>query len=88
MSDSISNNMQRVSLTAEVNALAAGNGKLTGTVTFEMVMPAGTKMPGMKAGVTSRGRLRRDRAKTAAAGRGSLHGRRAPLKQSFLSRSL
>jgi Bacterial Ig-like domain (group 3) len=50
MSDSISSNMNKVSLTAEVKALSTGAGVPAGKVTFEMVMPRGMKMAGMHAG--------------------------------------
>ena len=55
MADSISSNMKKVSLTAEVKGLTADAGVPAGKVTFEMVMPRGTKMAGMHAGINERG---------------------------------
>jgi hypothetical protein len=55
MADSISSDMNKVSLTAEVKALSAGAGVPAGKVTFEMVMPRGTKMAGMHAGINKLG---------------------------------
>jgi hypothetical protein len=52
---SLSSNMNKVSLTAEVKALSAGAGVPAGKVTFEMVMPRGMKMAGMHAGVNKLG---------------------------------
>jgi hypothetical protein len=41
-----------VRLKAEVESLMSGTGKPTGKVKFDMVMPPGMSMPGMKSGTT------------------------------------
>ena len=55
MSDSISSNMKKVTLTAEVKAITAGAGVPGGKVTFEMIMPRGKKMAGMHVGINKLG---------------------------------
>ncbi len=58
MSSSISSNMKKVTLMAEVAATPMSGmsmGPPTGKVVFEMIMPRGTKMMGMHAGVNPLG---------------------------------
>jgi hypothetical protein len=58
MSSTISSNMNKVTLMAQVAATSISGmtmGTPTGKVAFEMIMPAGTRMKGMHAGVNQLG---------------------------------